>query len=130
MSNSKLKTQKSTKLNIRQRRIFSEEFKREKVAQISAGQVSISSLSKLWSVSQHSIYRWIYKYSPDHKKGTTMVVQKDTEAAKLVELQQKIAELERAIGQKQMIIDYQNKLIEIASKELEVDLKKSFNPGP
>lgn len=130
MSNSRLDTSKSTRLNIRQRRIFSEEFKREKVAQISAGQVSIASLSKLWSVSQNSIYRWIYKYSPDYKQGTTMVVQKDTEAAKLVELQRRIAELERTVGQKQMIIDYQNKLIEIASKELELDLKKSFNPGP
>ena len=130
MSNSKLKTQKSTKLSIRQRRVFSESFKREKVAQISDGQVSISSLSKLWGVSQNSIYRWIYRYSPDHKKGTIMVVQKDSEAAKLIELQRKVAELERTVGQKQMIIDYQNKLIEIASKELEVDLKKSFNPGP
>lgn len=130
MSNSKSKTQKSTKLNIRQRRVFSEAFKREKVTQISNGEISILSFSKLWSVSQVTIYRWIYKYSADHKKGTTMVVQKDTEGAKLIELQRKIAEMERAVGQKQMIIDYQDKLIEIASKELEVDLKKSFNPGP
>ncbi|MGF1925768.1 MAG: transposase [Bacteroidia bacterium] len=130
MSNSKLKTKKSTKLNIRPYRVFSEEFKREKVAQISAGEISILSFSKLWSVSQNTVYKWIYKYSPDHKKGTIMVVQKDSEAVKLVELQGKIAELERAIGQKQMIIDYQDKLIEIASKELDVDLKKSFNPGP
>ena len=111
-------------------RIFSEEFKREKVAQISAGEISIASFSKLWGVSQNTIYRWIYRYSPDHTKGTIMVVQKDSEAAKLVELQQKIAELERTVGQKQMVIDYQAKLIEIASKELEIDIKKNFNPGP
>ncbi|TKT88811.1 transposase [Dyadobacter frigoris] len=117
------------KLNIRQRRVFSEQFKREKVAQISAGEISILSLSKLWNVSMNSIYKWVYKYSPDHKKGTTMVVQKDSEATKLYELQQKIAELERAIGQKQMVIDYQDKLIEIASRELEIDIKKNFNPG-
>ncbi|MCF0059852.1 transposase [Dyadobacter sp. CY356] len=130
MSNSKSNSKKSTKLNIRPRRIFSEQFKREKVGQILAGEVSILSLSKLWDVSLNSIYKWVYKYSPDHKKGTTMVIQKDSEATKLNELQQKIAELERAIGQKQMVIDYQDKLIEIASKELEIDLKKSFNPGP
>lgn len=130
MNNPKLKTQNSTKLNIRQRRVFSEQFKREKVAQISAGEISILSLSKLWNVSMNSIYKWVYKYSPDHKKGTTMVVQKDSEAAKLHELQQKIADLERTVGQKQMVIDYQDKLIEIASKELEIDIKKNFNPGP
>ncbi len=130
MSQSKLKTQKSTRLNIRVRRVFSEEFKREKVSQITSGQISILSLSKLWGVSQNSIYKWVYKYSPDHTKGTIMVVQKETEAVKLVELQRRVAELERAVGHKQMIIDYQDKLIEIASKELDVDLKKSFSPGP
>lgn len=129
MSNSKSKTQKSTKLTIRQRRVFSEEFKREKVGQITDGLVSVSSLSKLWGVSSNSIYRWIYKYSPDHKKGTIMVVQKETEAAKLIEAHRKIAELERTVGQKQMVIDFQEKLIELASKELDIDLKKSFSPG-
>ena len=130
MSKSKLKTQKSTRLHIRVRRVFSEEFKREKVAQITSGQISILSLSKLWGVSQNSIYKWVYKYSPDHTKGTTMVVQKETEAARLIELQRRVAELERAVGQKQMVIDYQDKLIELASRELDVDLKKSFNPAP
>lgn len=135
MSESKSKSKKSTKLHIRPRRIFSEEFKREKVAQLSAGEITINSLCKLWNVAPLSIYNWIYKYSPDHKKGTTMVIQKDSEASRLHDLQQKIAELERTIGQKQMVIDYQDKLIEIASKELEVDLnrsgaRKSFNPGP
>ena len=130
MSNSKSNSKKSTKLHIRPRRIFSEEFKREKVAQLSAGEITIASLCKLWSVTPLSIYKWIYKYSPDHKKGTTMVVQKDSEASKLYELQQKIAELERTVGQKQMVIDYQDKLIEIASRELEIDIKKNFNPGP
>ena len=129
MSNPKSNSKKSTKLNIRQRRIFSEQFKREKVAQISAGEISILSLSKLWNVSLNSIYKWVYKYSSEHKKGTTMVVQKDSETTKLYELQQKIAELERTVGQKQMVIDYQDKLIEIASRELEMDIKKNFNPG-
>lgn len=130
MRDSKTNSKKSTKLNIRTLRVFSDEFKREKVAQISAGEISIQALSKLWGVSLNSVYKWVYKYSPDHKKGTTMVVQKDSEATKLIELQKKIAELERAVGQKQMVIDYQDKLIEIASKELDFDIKKNFNPGP
>jgi transposase len=130
MRDSKTNSKKSTKLNIRTLRVFSDEFKREKVAQISAGEISIQALAKLWGVSMNSVYKWVYKYSPDHKKGTTMVVQKDSEATKLIELQKKVAELERAVGQKQMVIDYQNKLIEIASKELDFDIKKNFNPGP
>ena len=130
MGDLKLNSKKSTKLKIRQYRIFSDEFKREKVAQITSGQTSILAVSKLWEVSPESIYNWIYKYSPDHKRGTTMVVQKDSESSKNVELQKKVAELERILGQKQMVIDFQNKLIEIASKELDIDIKKNFNPGP
>lgn len=124
------KTKKSTKLHLRQRRIFSEEFKRDRVADILSGKVSISSLSRSWQVSAQSIYTWIYKYSVDQKKGTTIVVQKDSESNKNIELEKKVAELERALGQKQMALDYLNKLIEIASKELDIDLKKNFSPGP
>ncbi len=118
------KTKKSTKLNIRVRRVFSEAFKREKVAEIVSGKIGISSFCKLWSVSSVSVYRWIYTYSTEHEKGTTMVIQKDSESAKTQELLERVSELERALGQKQMIIDYQAKLIEIASKELDIDLKK------
>lgn len=130
MSNSKTRSKKSTTLNIRKNRVFSEEFKRSIVGQITSGQTSILATRRLWNVSKESVYQWIYKYSPDHKRTTTMVVQKDSEAFKNIEMQKKIAELERILGQKQMVIDYQDKLIEIASKELEIDLKKNFNPGP
>ena len=126
MSNSKSNSKKSTILNIRQRRTFSDEFKREKVKELTSGQYSILSFCKLWSVSPPTVYRWIYQYSPEHKKGTTMVVQKDSEVAKTQELQLRVAELERSLGQKQMVIDYQDKLIELASKEFEVDIKKNF----
>jgi transposase len=57
-----------------------------------------------------------------------MVIQKDSEAVKVLELQARIAELERVLGQKQLQIDFSEKLIEIASKELEIDIKKNFNP--
>lgn len=130
MGDSKLNSKKSTTLKIRQYRVFSEEFKRSMVAQITSGQTSILAVCRLWEVSKESVYQWVYKYSPDHKRGTTMVVQKDSEASKNIELQKKIAELERILGQKQMVIDYQDKLIEIASKELDIDIKKNFNPGP
>lgn len=125
MSKSNLKTKNSTKLNIRQSRVFSEEFKREKVQELCSGLYSINALCKLWGVTSTTVYRWLYKYSPDHKKGTTMVIQKDSEALKTSELLNKVADLERWLGQKQMQIDYLEKLIEIASKDAGVDLKKN-----
>lgn len=130
MASKNLKTEKSTKFELRPRRVFSEAFKREKVAEITAGKTTVSKLSKLWGVGASAIYLWIYKYSPEHQKGTTMVVQKDSEATKVLELQAKIAELERIIGQKQLAIDFNEMLIEIASKELDIDIKKNFSPKP
>ncbi len=128
MAKLNLKTGKSTNYKIRQSRTFSESFKREKVEDILNKRISIGEFCKLWSISTTSVYRWIYQYSPNHKKGTKMVVQQESEAAKTQELLKRVAELERILGQKQMEIDYQSKLIEIASKELDIDLKKSFNP--
>jgi transposase len=126
MANKDEKTKKSTSFVLRQRRIFSDEFKREKVAEIISGKTTIGKLSKLWDVSDSAIYLWLNKYSPAHQQGTTMVIQKDSEATKVLELQAKIAELERILGQKQLMIDFNEKLIEIASKELAIDLKKTF----
>jgi transposase len=132
MSKLKLESKKSTKLNIRQRRIFSEEFKREKVQELNAGLYSISScgsppVCKLWGVSAPSVYQWIYQYSPQHTKGTTMVIQKESEAQRTSQLLVQVAELERRLGQKQMQLDYLEKLVELASKEYDIDLKKNFN---
>jgi transposase len=132
MSKLKLESKKSTKLNIRQKRVFSEEFKREKVQELNAGLYSISScgsppVCKLWDVTSPAVYGWIYLYSPEHKKGTTMVVQKDSEAQRTSDLVHQVAELERCLGQKQMQLDYLEKLVELACKEYEIDFKKNFN---
>ncbi|HEV7351192.1 transposase [Telluribacter sp.] len=128
MGNLKVKSGKSTKFEFRKRRVFSEAFKREKVAEITSGKITVLELSRLWDVRPWAIYLWIYKYSPNHQKGTTMVVQKDSQADKVKDLLARIAELERIVGQKQLAIDFQDKLIEIASKELSMDLKKNFSP--
>lgn len=120
-------SKKNTTLKIGQRRAFSEAFKREKVQELTSGLYSIRSFCKLWSISLGTAYKWIYKYSPHHKQGTVMVVQKESEAAKTNELLAKVAELERLVGQKQMQLDYLEKLVELASKEYGIDIKKNFN---
>jgi transposase-like protein len=126
MSKSKSDSKKSTNLKIRQRRIFSESFKREKVQELTAGLYTVHSFSKLWEINPCTVYRWIYKYSPQHKKGTVMVVQQESEAQKTANLLAQVAELERRLGQKQMQLDYLEKLVELASKEYDIDLKKNF----
>jgi len=111
-------------------RYFSESFKKEKVKQLVAKQISIKELSEIYGISRTSLYKWLYRYSPHHKKGTNQVVQMESEALKTKVLLAKVAELERALGRKQLEIDYNNKVIELTSKELGYDIKKKHGPPP
>lgn len=130
MNTNTSQSSKNPKFVIRKRRVFSEVFKREQVAKLVSGELSIAQLAKNWQIATKTAYQWLYTYSPQHTKGTIMVVQQDSEATKTQQLLQQIAQLERALGQKQLIIDYQDKLMELASKELQVDLKKTFAHQP
>jgi transposase len=121
--------QKSTsKLAIRDRRIFSESLKRQVVKELVSGRTTIKSIMAEHQVSSASVYRWLYRYSSNHQSKCTLVVQMESEETKKRELQHRIAELERIVGQKQLEIDFLNRLIEIGSKELEFDFKKNFSP--
>jgi len=64
MSKGKSTSKNNTKFVIRQRRVFSQSFKREKVAEISSGAISVANFCKLWSVSPAAVYNWRHLYSP------------------------------------------------------------------
>ena len=119
-----------SKLELRQRRIFSEELKKKIVKDLISKRTTIGSVISEHQVSGNSVYRWLYKYSPQHEPKCTLVVQMDSEEIKNNELRKRIAELERIVGQKQLEIDFLNKLLEIGSNELGFDLKKSFSSPP
>ncbi|MBX2877715.1 MAG: transposase [Saprospiraceae bacterium] len=112
---------------LRSRRIFSETFKRQKVKEIEQGLYTVLELSRLYSVSTKSVYRWLHKYSITHQKGVVQVVQMQSESHKNKQLLARLAELERIVGQKQLQMDYLEQLIRISSEELKVDLKKNFD---
>jgi transposase len=117
----------TTKLEIKQRRLFSEQFKRAKVKELIEKRLTIHQCCQLYEVSRTSVYKWLYQYSPHHQQKTTLVVQMESEAFKTQQLLQQVAELERAVGQKQLEIDFLNKLLELGSEELGFDLKKNYS---
>jgi transposase len=115
---------------IRDRRFFSEEFKRQKVKEIESKLATVSEISREYSVSRIAVYKWLYRYSTNLKKGVTQVVQMESEQEKNRKLKERISELERALGRKQMELDFANKMIEIAGEEVGFDLKKKYGTGP
>ena len=111
-------------------RIFSSSFKEEIVLEIESKRARISEISRLYEVSQTSVYKWLYKYGKKYKKGVRMVVEKESETVKRLALERKIADLERLLGKKQVEIEYLNKVIEEGGKIVGEDLKKKFVPKP
>ncbi len=114
------------KYEIRPKRQFSEEFKRQVVKEVETCLLSVSQASREYQVSVQSIYIWLYKYSRYLVKQAKIVVEKQSEEKRRIELQKQIDELERVVGQKQLRIDFLEKLIEMASGELNIDIKKNF----
>jgi len=130
MKNKRAFSKKTNLLNIRQQRYFSESFKKQKVKELVHKTLSIRDVCELYDVSRSAVYKWIYKYSVHHTKGTNQIVEMESEASKTRALKQRVAELERVIGRKQLTIDYLEKLIDLASEELGYDLKKNSVPPP
>ena len=108
-------------------RYFSKEFKTQKVREIEQNIIKISDLCRLYNVSRTSVYKWMYKYSDNLKKGVKQVIEMESETMKSKHQQIRIAELERILGQKQLEIDYLSKVIEEFSTEIGEDIKKKFD---
>jgi transposase-like protein len=111
----------------RRNRIFSNEFKKAKVADIVEKKITVTELSRLYGVSRSAIYNWIRIYDPHYETKTRVVIEMQSESQKTKELLQRVAELERIVGQKQLEIDFLGKLMELASKELNLDIKKKYS---
>lgn len=109
------------------RRTFSTAFKKEKVALIDSGKVTVKELSEVYEVSNTAIYKWIKQFSklPQTER---IVVEKISEAKKNKELMDRIKELERAVGKKQMEIDYYKTAFDVLQEQEGEELIKKYKP--
>jgi transposase-like protein len=113
--------------NIRKKRHYSEDFKREIVSVFESGKFSVPQLEKLYGINNVTIYNWIYKFSTFNEKGFRVIEMKESSIDKLKQLELKVKELEQIVGQKQIKIDYLEKMIDIAKDDLNIDIKKNSN---
>jgi len=120
----------SSETQTRQRRYFSEDFRRKKVEEIEKGMVTVGQVCKVYQVSNTAVYKWIYKYSLMRKKAIKMVVESQSETARIEALQKRIAELEQLLGKKQFQIEFMEKQFEIAKQQYGVDMKKKPSGKP
>lgn len=127
---SNLKKVQQAEQRQRQNRYFSDQFKRQKVKEIENNLSKVSEICREYEVSRTAVYKWIYKYSNQMKKGVKQIVEAQSDTKKIAQLKGRIKELEQIIGQKQLMIDFQEKLIEIVSEDFNVDVKKKYGSKP
>lgn len=115
----------------RRKRIFSENFKKQKVQEIELGQTRVIDICKQYEVCAANVYKWISKFGiMKRDKTERIIVETSSDTQQLLELKKQVAELERIIGQKQLLLDFKDKMIEIAEQTYGVDIKKKFSTQP
>lgn len=114
----------------RERRYFSETFRKERVREIERGEASVSEISRVYQVSATSIYKWLHKYSASYEKPVVKVVESASETRKRIELEKQVSHLEQLLGQKEVELIYLRKLMDLAEARYGIDWKKNSNTLP
>ncbi len=112
---------------LQKHRKYSDEFKKQIVADFENGKYSVPQIEKLHGIANSTIYSWIYKFSTFNEKGFRVVEMKNSSSKKMQELEARNKDLEAALGRKQIQLDYLEKMVELAKTELDIDIKKNFN---
>lgn len=108
----------------RERRYFSEEFRKLRVLEWDEGKISVSEISRLYEVSPAAVYKWLVKYSLRYTKQIVKVIELESESHKRKELEKQVLELQRLLGQKVADIEWYKALLEELSEKYQIDVKK------
>jgi len=107
-------------------RSFSEDFKKSIIKDIETKKLSIKNVSKIYEVSQVTVYKWLWKYSYKYNKGVRMVLELESEGSRSDYLITKLSTAEQTVGKQQIEIEFLKQVIELCSQELGYDVKKKF----
>lgn len=108
----------------RQKRRFSEEFRRKQVKLIDAGELTIADVSRLYDVRWSSVKRWVEKYGDSSNQGV-LIVSRD-QINRIKDLESKNAHLEKLLGRQQVKLAYLQECLSLAKEELGNDFEKKI----
>ena len=120
-----MKKPKKVIINKRERRYFSEDFRRARVREYEEGRTSVSEICRAYQVSSTAVYKWIRKYSAHYEKAIVKVTELKSETQKRLALEKKQKELEQLIGQLHVQNQYYQKLLEKIQEHYNVDFEKN-----
>jgi len=107
----------------RRRRRFSEEFRKDQVARIESGELTIIEVSRLYEVRTLSVRGWIAKYG---KRGLPepIVIRSSKDVDRLKDLEKENMRLKSALGDQHMKVVYLEELVKLAKEALGPDFEK------
>jgi transposase-like protein len=110
----------------KERRVFSESFKKEKVKQIESGQLTIYRLSKMLELGDTAIYGWMKKYSTQPYKREVVVIETESDYLKSKKLEEEVKHLTNLLGRMHIKLDFYEELINEVNVNYGTDVRKDF----
>ena len=115
---------------LRSRKVYSESFKKARVHEYERGEYTVLQISRLFQLSDVTVYNWIYRYSTYNRKGYKVVEMQESGQDKVKQLENRIKELEQALGQKQLKLDYWEVISRLAKEKYGIDIEKNSDSQP
>lgn len=115
---------------LRSRKVYSESFKKARVKEYERGEYTVLQISRLFQLSDVTVYNWIYRYSTYNRKGYKIVEMQESSQDKVKQLEKRIKELEQVLGQKQLKLEYWEVVSRLAKEEYGIDIEKKSDSQP
>ena len=107
----------------RRLRRFSEDFRKEQVRLIEAGELTISEVSRLYEVKRDSVRKWILKYG-SKPMPQQFVLHTSSDVNRIKDLEGQVKQLQELIGRLHVEMVVKNELLELAKETLGPDFEK------
>ena len=107
----------------RRRRRFSDAFRKEQVALIESGELSVADVSRLYEVQRKNVRRWLARFGNKPSPPTIHVTRvRDVDRLKALAAENK--KLKELIADQQLSMLYNEELLKMAREKLEDDFEK------
>ena len=105
---------------------YSMAFKQKVISEIETGKYSLQQASKIYNVSDVSLYNWLRAFGKNHLIGKTIRIEMKDETDRLKQLEAEKKELESALAKAHLKIITLESTIEVAEEKYKIDFKKKI----
>lgn len=100
-------------------------FKQKVVTEIESGKYSLRQASKIYNISDVSLYKWLRRFGKNHLIGKIVRVEMKGEADLIKQLEAEKKALESALAQAHLKIITLESTMEVAEERYKIDFKKN-----